>query len=86
MIKAFRLLYKERKSIEALQTEEQIRDIIKSELLDEFTHPRARQSIEKKYELAIERIAQSQLSYEQKNRILDVYKEEYKNLSTDNRV
>ena len=56
MIKAFRLLYKERKSTSELQTEEQIREVIKSELLDEFTHPRARQSPEKKLELALDRI------------------------------
>lgn len=47
MIEAFRQLYKDRKSMDAIQTIEAIRTVIKSELLDEFTHPRARQSIEK---------------------------------------
>lgn len=84
MIKAFQLLYKERKSIQSIQTEEQVRQIIKSELLDEFTHPRARLTIEKKYALALERINNSQLTDEQKSMMLKVYEEEYSNLSTDN--
>ena len=82
MIKAFQLLYNDRKSMEELQTEEEIRNIIKSELLDEFTHPRARQSIEKKYELALKRIKNSKLSMEEQSQIIAVYQDEYTKLST----
>ncbi|WP_144509717.1 hypothetical protein [Bacillus sp. FJAT-22090] len=86
MIKAFQHLYKGRKSIDVLQTEEQVRQVIQSELLDEYTHPRARQSIEKKYALALERIDQSQLPQDQKQLIKEIYKEEYKILSTEDRM
>ncbi|MEK4485564.1 hypothetical protein MHH81_08145 [Psychrobacillus sp. FSL H8-0484] len=83
MIEAFRQLYKDRKSMDAIQTIEAIRTVIKSELLDEFTHPRARQSIEKKYALALERIKNSNLSINQKQMILDAYFDEYTKLSTE---
>lgn len=83
MINAFRLLYKERKYTTELQTEEQIRKLIKSELLDEYTHPRARLSIEKKLGLALDRISISPLSDEEKKWIEKIYKEEYINLSTE---
>lgn len=45
MIDAFKLLYKNRTTNDI--TEEEVRNVIKSELLDEYTHPRVRQSIEK---------------------------------------
>ena len=83
MIEAFRLLYKERKFTTELQTEEQIRELIKSELLDEFTHPRARLSLEKKLGLAFDRISLSTLLDEEKKLIKNIYEEEYIKLSTD---
>lgn len=86
MIKSFQHLYKGRRSINDLQTIEQIREVIQSELLDEYTHPRARQSIKKKYALAIERIHLSTLSQEQKQMIIETYKEQYEILSTDDRM
>ncbi|MFF2752856.1 hypothetical protein ACFVR1_03725 [Psychrobacillus sp. NPDC058041] len=82
MINAFQRLYKGRIALEKIQTEEEIRKVIQSELKDEFTHPRARQSVEKKYKLAISRIQISTLSLEEKLRLEDVYKEEYLKLST----
>lgn len=85
MINAFRLLYKERKFTTILQTEEQVREVIKSELLDEFTHPRARQSPEKKFTLALDRISLSTLTDEEKKMMIKVYNEEYINLSTEYR-
>lgn len=83
LIKTFRVLYKERKSTSNAQTEEQIREVIKSELLDEFTHPRARKSPEKKLELAYNRISKSSLSDDEQILIKKVYEEEYINLSTE---
>lgn len=83
MIEAFRLLYKERKFTTELLTEEQIRELIKSELLDEFTHPRARLSLEKKLGLAFDRISISKLLDEEKKLIKNIYEEEYIKLSTD---
>lgn len=85
MIEAFRLLYKERKFTTELQTQEQIRELIKSELLDEFTHPRARLSLEKKLGLAFDRISKSPLSDDEKELLEKVYKEEYIKLSTEDR-
>ncbi|MFJ8064953.1 hypothetical protein ACIQYS_09995 [Psychrobacillus sp. NPDC096426] len=86
MIEAFQLLYKERKWTSELQTEEQVLEVIKSELLDEFTHPRARLSPEKKFSLALDRISLSTLSYEEKEMMIRVYEEEYINLSIDDRT
>lgn len=81
MINSFQLLFKGRKSVENLQTEEQIRQVIQSELLDELTHPRARQSIEKKYLLAVARVQESNLTELDQQQILSVYKEEYTKLT-----
>ncbi|GGA27064.1 hypothetical protein [Psychrobacillus lasiicapitis] len=86
MIEAFRTLYKDRKFTTEIQSEEQIREVIKAELLDEFTHPRARLSPEKKLKHALDRIRISTLSEEEKNLLEDVYKEEYINLSTEDRT
>lgn len=83
MIEAFRLLYKDRKSMDAIESIEAVRTVIKSELLDEFTHPRARQSIEKKYALALERIKNSNLSLNQKQLILEAYFDVYTKLSIE---
>ena len=83
MIEAFQLLYQNRQSISEIQTEEEIRSIIHSELLDEFTHPRARLSVQKKYSLAIDRIYNSKLSVNQQQMMLELYNEEYKKLSTE---
>lgn len=82
MINAFQTLYKGRIALEKIQSEGEIRQIIRSELRDEFTHPRARQPIDKKYELAMIRIESSLLSTDDKNSLKEVYDEEYSKLST----
>ena len=79
MIDAFKLLYKNRASVNI--TEVDVRNTIKSELLDEYTHPRVRQSIEKKYQMVIERVKNSKLSISQQEDILLVIHEEYMKLS-----
>ena len=79
MIDAFKLLYKNRASVNI--TEIDVRNIIKSELLDEYTHPRVRQNIEKKYQLVIERVKNSRLSISQQEDMLLVIHEEYMKLS-----
>lgn len=82
MINAFQQLYKNRVSIEKIQTEEEVRKVIASELKDEFAHPRARMSLEKKLELALSRIQGSSLSEEERNTLINVYNDEYAKLST----
>lgn len=82
MIKAFQQLYKDRIALAKLQTEEEIRKLIRSELKDEFTHPRVRLSLDKKYALAIARVQSSRLSEQEKQAILSAYREEYSDLST----
>lgn len=86
MIKAFQLLYQNRQSISAIQTEEEVRGIIQAELVDEYTHPRARLSVQKKYSLAIDRIKNSKLSDNQQKMMLGLYNEEYKKLSTEDHI
>ncbi|QUG41588.1 hypothetical protein KD050_20345 [Psychrobacillus sp. INOP01] len=83
MIKAFQLLYQNRQSVSTIQTEEEIRGIIHSELLDEYTHPRARLSVQKKYSLAIDRIKNSKLSDNQQKMMFELYNDELKKLSTE---
>ncbi|SDN07215.1 hypothetical protein SAMN05518871_103210 [Psychrobacillus sp. OK028] len=82
MIKAFQVLYQNRQSVRNIQTEDEVRAIIHSELLDEFTHPRARLSIQKKYSLAMDRIKNSELSETEQIMMINLYKEEFINLST----
>ncbi|TQR20694.1 hypothetical protein [Psychrobacillus vulpis] len=82
MIKSFQLLFKGRVSTDKLQTVEDIRKFVVSELLDELTHPRARQSIHKKYEIAVNRITQSDLSDMDQQKLITIYREEYMKLST----
>lgn len=79
MIDAFKMLYKNR--VDNNLTEEDIRHFIKSELLDEYTHPRVRKSPEEKHQLAVDRVKNSKLSNSQKNDILAVINEEYMKLS-----
>ena len=79
MIDAFKLLDKNRTTND--NTEEEVRNVIKSELLDEYTHPRVRQSIEKKREMITERVKNSKLSISQQEDILLVIHEEYMKLS-----
>lgn len=81
MIEAFKMIYKNRISIERDITEEDVRSIIKSELLDEYTHPRAKLSIERKLSMALARVNNSNLSQIQKEMILSVMNEEYVKLS-----
>lgn len=85
MISAFQLLYQNRYSVNNIQTVEEVRTIIRSELLDEFTHPRARVSIQQKYKLAFDRISNSTLSVSQQQMMIELYNEEYKKLSTDSK-
>lgn len=80
MIKSFQILFKGRKFVEDIQSEQQIRQVIQSELLDELTHPRVRQSIDKKYLLAITRVQQSDLAEVNQQQIISLYEEEYAKL------
>ncbi|MEI4768230.1 hypothetical protein WAX74_00980 [Psychrobacillus sp. FJAT-51614] len=86
MIIAFQQLYKGRIALDKIQTDDEIRQVISSELKDEFTHPRARLSVVKKYQLAIQRIQASNLNNEDKKALLSIYKEEYLKVSTGNDV
>lgn len=84
MIDAFKMLYKIR--MDNLLTEGDIRRFIKSELMDEYTHPRVRQNLEKKYQLAVDRVKNSKLSHSEKNDILTVINEEFIKLSSASEI
>lgn len=79
MIDAFKLLYKNRTTNDI--TEEEVCNVIKSELLDEYTHPRVRQSSEKKYQMIVARVKNSKLSISQQEDILLIIHDEYMKLS-----
>ncbi len=80
VISSLQLLYKDRKSLQTIQSEEQVRQILKAELLDEYTHPRARLSVEKKYTLIKSKVANSTLLPKAREELLSVLQEEYEKM------
>ena len=84
VISSLKLLYKERKSLQTIQSEEQVREILKAELLDEYTHPRARLSIEKKFNLLKSKIGNSALLPKEQEDLVTILKVEYEKLSGEN--
>ncbi|MGW6607412.1 hypothetical protein ACWF7H_06090 [Peribacillus butanolivorans] len=57
-------------------------ELIRRELLDENTHPRARKPILEKFYLSIKRVMESTLSAEKKNAIVMAYVTELERLSS----
>ncbi|MBE3570893.1 MAG: hypothetical protein IMW92_12510 [Bacillales bacterium] len=50
-----------------------IKERMKSELLDEFSHPRVRKTKEEKYYLAVKRVVDSDLKEEDQLRLIRLY-------------
>ena len=83
VISSLQLLYKDRKSLQSLQSEEQVREILKAELLDEYTHPRARLSVEKKFMLLKSKVANSPLSQKEQEELISLLHEEYEKMKCE---
>jgi len=86
IISSIKVLYQDRKALETLQNEDQVRGIFQSELLDEYTHPRARVSLKKKLEFIEAKIRNSTLFMDEQEALITVLHEEYRKLSMENEV
>lgn len=69
MIGAYRKLWQERASVMAIASQEQLDAHIRAELADELTHPRLRRTKAEKLAIALERIAQSDLTEVEKQEL-----------------
>lgn len=74
MIGAYRKLWQDRKVVGAIETLQQLEQQIVIELKDELTHPRVRKTPQQKLGIALQRIAESSLSPQEKNGLSDLYK------------
>ena len=74
LLKAYTQLWKNRSvSDGSLSAEEVIKEAIKRDLLDEYNHPRARKSKERKFLLATNRIIDSSLSNDVKVALVSLH-------------
>lgn len=69
MIEAYRKLWQDRASVMAIESQEQLDAHIRAELADELTHPRLRRTKAEKLAIALERIAQSDLTEVEKREL-----------------
>lgn len=74
MIEAYRKLWANRSRTDSIDSLEELQEQIQIELNDELTHPRVRKTRQEKLDLALQRIAESPLSAEEKNDLSQLYK------------
>lgn len=75
LLQQFRSLWSGRKLDSGEDSEQTLKEAMKSELLDEYTHPRLRRSLHEKFYLAVERILQSALPAGDKLALIQMYKD-----------
>ncbi|HSP22424.1 MAG TPA: hypothetical protein VLQ20_08840 [Planococcus sp. (in: firmicutes)] len=74
MIEAYRKLWPSRSGTSSIQSIKELEQKIQIELNDELTHPRVRKSRQEKLDLALQRIADSDLAIEEKADLAQLYK------------
>lgn len=74
MIEAYRRLWQDRNAVGAIETQQQLEQQILIELRDELTHPRVRKTPQQKLDIALQRIAESSLSPQEKIDLSNLYK------------
>ncbi len=74
MIEAYKKLWPSRSGNAAINSLEELEQKIQIELNDELTHPRVRKSRQEKLDLALQRIADSDLTTEEKAGLVQLYK------------
>ena len=74
MIEAYRKLWLSRSGTGTIQSIEELEQKIRIELNDELTHPRVRKSRQEKLDLALQRIAESDLAIDEKTELAQLYK------------
>lgn len=74
MIEAYRKLWPSRSGSGLIESIEELEQKIQIELNDELTHPRVRKTRQEKLDMALQRIADSDLSLEEKAELAQLYK------------
>lgn len=74
MIEAYQKLWPNRSGNTAITSLEELEQKIQIELNDELTHPRVRKSRQEKLDFALRRIAESDLTTEEKAGLVQLYK------------
>lgn len=82
IIQAYQTLFPFRHEITTMTSLEQLEFSIRTELLDELTHPRVRKSSAEKLQIAYERIEKSNLNNILKMQLKQVYGDVYKTVNT----
>lgn len=74
LIEAYKKLWPRRSSAVKINSVKELEKQILVELNDELTHPRVRKTKQEKFEIALARIEQSELSEEEKAELRSIYK------------
>lgn len=82
LIEAYQTLFPFRGAIQSISSMNDLESIIKTELLDELTHPRVRKDSADKFKIALIRIEESSLSEQEKMSLKAFYGEVYDSVNT----
>jgi len=82
LIEAYQTLFPFRQSTKSITSMNDLESIIKTELLDELTHPRVRKDSSEKLQLAFLRIDESSLSEQEKTSLKAFYGEVFNNVNS----
>ena len=74
MIEVYRKLWPSRRGTSSIESIEELEQKIQIELNDELTHPRVRKTRQEKLDMALQRIADSDLALEEKAELTQLYK------------
>jgi len=82
LIEAYQTLFPFRSASQTISSLKDLESIIKTELLDELTHPRVRKNSSEKLQLAFLRIDKSSLAEQEKTSLKALYEEVFNNVNT----
>lgn len=82
LIEAYQTLFPFRGATQTIFSLNDLESIIKTELLDELTHPRVRKNSSEKLKLAFLRIDESSLAEQEKTSLKALYEEVFNNVNT----
>lgn len=82
LIEAYQTLFPFREATQTISSSNDLESIIKTELLDELTHPRVRKSSSEKLQLAFLRIDESSLGDLEKKSLKAFYEEVFNSVNT----
>jgi hypothetical protein len=82
LIEAYQTLFPFRGATQTISSLNDLKSIIKTELLDELTHPRVRKNSSEKLQLAFLRIDESSLAEQEKTSLKAFYEEVFNSVNT----